>query len=150
MASMNSEGSSVAIADRAPVGSAPVEAEPPLDAASPAAIVPVSGESDDDSGAGRFWAGLRRLLFGRPIPTALEHQERLTKVKALAVFSSDALASVAYATEEIMKVLVLGGAALLASFIMPISFLIAALLAIVVLSYRQIIKAYPSGGGSYI
>jgi amino acid transporter len=92
---------------------------------------------------------VRRLLFGSPIPTAHEAHERLTKVKALAVFSSDALSSVAYATEEIMKVLILGGLGLL-SLTMPISLLIVALLAIVVLSYRQTIKAYPSGGGSYI
>ncbi|MFN8634895.1 MAG: APC family permease [Chloroflexota bacterium] len=91
----------------------------------------------------------RRLLFGSPIPTANEIHERLTRLKALAVFSSDALSSVAYATEEIMKVLVLGGLGLL-SLTMPISLLIVALLAIVVLSYRQTIAAYPSGGGSYI
>jgi amino acid transporter len=92
---------------------------------------------------------VRWLVFGSPIPTAREIHERLTRVKALAVFSSDALSSVAYATEEIMKVLILGGAALL-SLSMPISVLIVALLAIVVLSYRQTIAAYPSGGGSYI
>src|SRR5689334_2345789 len=91
----------------------------------------------------------RWLVFGSPIPTAREIHERLTKVKALAVFSSDALSSVAYATEEIMKVLVLGGLGLL-SLTMPISLLIVALLAIVVLSYRQTIAAYPNGGGSYI
>jgi amino acid transporter len=73
----------------------------------------------------------------------------LTKVKALAVFSSDALSSVAYATEEIMKVLILAGVGLL-YLTLPISFVIVALLAIVVLSYRQTIKAYPNGGGSYI
>lgn len=91
----------------------------------------------------------RRMLFGNPIATALEAQERLTKLKALAVFSSDALSSVAYATEEIMKVLVLGGLGLL-SLTMPVSVVIVALLAIVVLSYSQTIRAYPSGGGSYI
>src|SRR5262249_47077147 len=63
---------------------------------------------------------------------------------------SDALSSTAYATEEIMKVLVLGGVGVLAAFTMPVSLLIVLLLAIVVLSYSQTIKAYPSGGGSYI
>jgi amino acid transporter len=91
----------------------------------------------------------RWLLLGSPIPTAQEMHERLTRVKALAVFSSDALSSVAYATEEIMKVLVLGGIGLL-SLTMPISILIVILLGIVVISYRQTIRAYPSGGGSYI
>jgi amino acid transporter len=75
--------------------------------------------------------------------------ERLTKTKALAVFSSDALSSVAYATEEIMKVLVLVGVGVL-YLTLPISGVIVLLLAIVVLSYRQTIRAYPSGGGSYI
>ncbi|MCC6174030.1 MAG: APC family permease [Chloroflexi bacterium] len=94
-------------------------------------------------------AVLRRTVFGTPIPTTLEAHERLTKFKALAVFSSDALSSVAYATEEIMKVLVLGGLGFL-SLTLPISTLIVVLLAIVVISYRQTIRAYPSGGGSYI
>jgi amino acid transporter len=149
MANMTSQRTAVAVAERGPSQPEPVKSDPPPDAASPAAIVPVPGESDDDSGAGRLWAGFNRLLFGRPIPTALEHQERLTKVKALAVFSSDALSSVAYATEEIMKVLVLAGVGAFA-LTLPISGLIVGLLAIVVISYRQTIAAYPTGGGSYI
>lgn len=92
---------------------------------------------------------LKRGLIGSPIATEHEHQERLSKIKALAVFSSDALSSVAYATEEIMKVLVLAGLGAF-SLTLPISLVIVALLAIVVLSYRQTIAAYPSGGGSYI
>lgn len=108
----------------------------------------------DDAFAARGSIGRRlqrtkRVLIGTPIKTAKEHEERLTKVKALAVFSSDALSSVAYATEEIMKVLVLAGAAAF-SLTLPISFVIVILLAIVVVSYRQTISAYPSGGGSYI
>jgi len=92
---------------------------------------------------------LRRVLIGKPIATEHEHEERLTKVKALAVFSSDALSSVAYATEEIMKIAILGGIGAL-SFTLPISFVIVTLLFIVVISYRQTIRAYSSGGGSYI
>jgi amino acid transporter len=92
---------------------------------------------------------LRRLIIGAPLRTTQEIHERLTKVKALAVFSSDALSSVAYATEEIMKVAILAGAGALA-LTLPISGVIIALLAIVVISYRQTIRAYPSGGGSYI
>ncbi|HEV8142805.1 MAG TPA: APC family permease [Methylomirabilota bacterium] len=92
---------------------------------------------------------LKRLFVGSPIPTAQSRHERLRKTTALAVFASDALSSVAYATEEILLVLVLAGAAAL-SFSLPIGIGIAALIAIVVASYRQTILAYPRGGGAYI
>ena len=115
----------------------------------PGYMVPNPGMDEPQSLGGRLLRTGKRFLIGRPISTALESQERLTKLKALAVYSSDALSSVAYATEEIMKVLILGGLGLL-SLTMPISLLIVGLLAIVVISYSQTIKAYPSGGGSYI
>jgi len=92
---------------------------------------------------------LRRILFGSPIPTARESHERLSKVKGLAVFSSDALSSVAYATEEILRVLILAGTAALALSV-PISLSIAGVLVLVAISYFQTIHAYPNGGGSYI
>ena len=92
---------------------------------------------------------MKRLLLGRPIPTHLAHHERLSKVTGLAVLSSDALSSVAYATEEILRVLVIGGLASL-TFARPIGLLIAALLGLVAFSYRQTIHAYPGGGGAYI
>ena len=98
---------------------------------------------------GGTYSYLKRLLLGRPIPTHLAHHERLSKVTGLAVLSSDALSSVAYATEEILRVLMVGGVAVL-SLATPIGALIAALLAIVAFSYRQTIYAYPSGGGAYI
>ena len=91
----------------------------------------------------------KRFLVGKPIPSHLAHHERLSKVTGLAVLSSDALSSVAYATEEIVRVLVLAGAAAL-SIASPIAFVIGAILALVVFSYRQTIHAYPSGGGAYI
>src|SRR3989475_4239939 len=92
---------------------------------------------------------VKRILVGSPIPTDLAMRERLSPVTGLAVFASDALSSVAYATEEILLILVLaGGAALYLS--VPIAVAIAALIAIVVSSYRQTIRAYPQGGGSYI
>ncbi|MGH7268387.1 MAG: APC family permease [Candidatus Rokuibacteriota bacterium] len=92
---------------------------------------------------------LKRRLLGRPIPTTLERHERLGRATGLAVFASDALSSSAYATEEILLILVIaGGSALFAS--VPIAFGIAALIAIVVASYRQTILAYPSAGGAYI
>jgi amino acid transporter len=92
---------------------------------------------------------LKRLVVGKPIPTHLAHHERLSRITGLAVLSSDPLSSVAYATEEILRVLVLVGASALA-FATPIALVIAAILAIVVFSYRQTIHAYPSGGGAYI
>ena len=92
---------------------------------------------------------LKRFLVGRPIPSHLAHHERLSKVTGLAVLSSDALSSVAYATEEIVRVLIIGGVAAM-WYATPISILIAGLLATVAFSYRQTIYAYPSGGGAYI
>jgi amino acid transporter len=112
-------------------------------------LVPRAGTGEPSTGLGRALQRLKYLVLGSPIPTARESHERLTKVKALAVFSSDALSSVAYATEEIMKVLVLVGVGVL-YLTLPISGVIVLLLAIVVLSYSQTIRAYPSGGGSYI
>jgi amino acid transporter len=92
---------------------------------------------------------LKRLLFGSPLPTRAQRHERLTKTKALAVLSSDALSSVAYATEEILLVLVVAGTAALLTSV-PIAIVIAGLLAIVGTSYYQTIHGYPSGGGAYI
>jgi amino acid transporter len=92
---------------------------------------------------------LKRALVGTPIPSTLAKHERLSRVTGLAVFASDALSSVAYATEEILLILVLAGTAALHTSV-PIAFGIAALIAIVVSSYRQTILAYPQGGGAYV
>ncbi|HVS43966.1 MAG TPA: APC family permease [Candidatus Dormibacteraeota bacterium] len=92
---------------------------------------------------------LRRTLLGRPLASRQQIHERLSKVKALAVLSSDALSSVAYATEQILLVLGAAGAAAY-SYSLPIMGAILVLLVAVGLSYRQTIKAYPKGGGSYI
>jgi amino acid transporter len=92
---------------------------------------------------------LKRFLVGAPMPLAQMRHERLRKTVALAVFSSDALSSVAYATEEILLVLVLAGAAAL-HLTTPIALAITGLLIVVAISYQQTIRAYPSGGGSYI
>jgi amino acid transporter len=92
---------------------------------------------------------IKRWVVGRPIPSHLAHHERLSKMTGLAVLSSDALSSVAYATEEIVRVLVLAGTAAL-TIASPIALVIAIILAVVVFSYRQTIHAYPSGGGAYI
>jgi amino acid transporter len=112
-------------------------------------LVPLPGAGEPTTPIGRTLQAIQRLVLGSPIPTAREAGERLGKIAALAIFSSDALSSVAYATEEIMKVLLLVGAGALALTV-PVSLVIVALMAIVVVSYRQTIRAYPSGGGSYI
>ena len=96
-----------------------------------------------------FLSQVKRLIIGAPIPSHLAHRERFSRVTGLAVLSSDPLSSVAYATEEILRVLVLGGVAAL-GLVTPIGAVIAAMLAIVVFSYRQTIHAYPNGGGAYI
>ncbi len=92
---------------------------------------------------------IKRLLVGPPMPLAQARHERLGKAVALAVFASDPLSSVAYATEEILLVLVLAGHAAL-SYSLPVALGIATLLAVVVISYRQTVQAYPQGGGAYI
>ena len=92
---------------------------------------------------------LKRYLVGPPMPLAQARHERLSKTVALAVFASDPLSSVAYATEEILIILFLAGHAAL-SYSLPIAIGIATLLAIVVVSYRQTVAAYPSGGGAYL
>ncbi len=96
---------------------------------------------------------IKRLLVGRALRTEEAAHERLTKKTALAVFSSDALSSTAYATEEILLVLAVAATATSGAsfmYVVPVSIGIAVLLAIVATSYRQTIHAYPSGGGAYI
>ena len=98
-------------------------------------------------------AKLKRVLVGRALRNEQASHERLSKKVALAVFSSDALSSTAYATEEILLVLAVAvafGSTMAFSYVVPISIAIAALLFIVAISYRQTIHAYPSGGGAYI
>jgi amino acid transporter len=92
---------------------------------------------------------LKRLIVGAPMSLAQARHERLSKTVALAVFSSDAMSSVAYATEEILLILVLAGTAA-AHLTVPIALAITGLLVVVSVSYQQTIHAYPSGGGSYI
>jgi amino acid transporter len=96
-----------------------------------------------------FYSKLKRFILGKPLPNDAYKDERLNNFQALAVFSSDAISSNAYATEEILKVLVLAGVAGL-SISLWISITIVSLLGIVVVSYRQTVAAYPNGGGAYI
>jgi amino acid transporter len=98
---------------------------------------------------GRALARVRAAVFGRPLSNEAEIEERLSKRKALAIFSSDAISSSAYATEEILRVVLIAGAgALLVS--VQVAIAIALLLAVVSVSYRQVCRAYPNGGGAYI
>jgi amino acid transporter len=98
--------------------------------------------------AGRFVQGLRRFFFGRPIRTEADVFERVSKTTGLALFASDNISSSAYATEEIMRILVFAGVAAL-NLTEPITLAVIAILAVVVLSELRVIRAYPQGGGSY-
>ena len=100
-------------------------------------------------GIRRALAGARSFLIGRPISSEREEHERSPKLKALAVFSSDNIGSSAYATEEMMRVLVVAGVGAFA-LVMPLTLVIVVVLATVATSYRQTIKAYPHGASSYI
>ena len=91
----------------------------------------------------------KRWLVGDPISTERAQHERLNKKTALAVFSSDALSSVAYSTEAILLVLLAAGSVAI-GYLVPIALSLVFLLALLTLSYRQTIHAYPSGGGAYI
>lgn len=109
--------------------------------AKPAASAPKTG-------IGRAWARVKAVAIGRPLASEEEIGERLSKTKALAIFSSDAISSSTYATEEILRILALAGAAALA--LGPeIALAIAVLLLLVAISYRQVCMAYPTGGGAY-
>jgi len=98
---------------------------------------------------GRLFGRTKAVLVGTPLSSARLAHERLSKKKALAVFSSDALSSSAYATEEILVILALAGTAYLGLSV-PIALAITTLMAIVVISYRQTVRAYPGGGGAYV
>jgi amino acid transporter len=95
---------------------------------------------------------VKRILLGRPLATGEQAGQRVRKLVALPTFSADAISSTAYATEEILVVVAAGGSSLALGLakLVPLSLVVAALLVIVVTSYRQTIFAYPSGGGSYI
>lgn len=95
---------------------------------------------------------VKRTLVGRPLATSEQEHQRISKVTGLAVFSSDAISSSAYATEEVLFVVALGASSLALglSTLVPIAIAVALLLTIVVTSYRQTIFAYPNGGGSYV
>jgi amino acid transporter len=115
----------------------------------PGQLVAKAAAHEPKTALGGWWARFRKVAIGRPLANEEEIGERLSKKKALAIFSSDPISSSAYATEEILRVLLVAGAGALIWSI-PISIAIASMLAIVSISYRQICFAYPSGGGAYV
>jgi amino acid transporter len=117
--------------------------------AGPGQLVAREAASIPRTPLGRAMARVRAVVFGRPLASEAEIEERLPKTKALAIFSSDAISSSAYATEEILRVLVLGGAAAMLLSV-QVAIAIAILLTVVSLSYRQVCRAYPNGGGAYV
>ena len=104
---------------------------------------------EPQTGLALVWSNVRRFLFGRRLSNEDEAEERLPKKLALPIFSSDAISSSAYATEEILRILVVAGAAALTLSI-EVAIAITILLAVVSISYRQVCRAYPSGGGAYV
>jgi len=132
---VSTRGRFVQIRSRGPAASEDVEATP--EAATP------------DSMLGRVAYAARRVLIGRPLRSVAVAEERMNNLLALAVLSPDALSSVAYGPEAMLAILVLAGASGL-SLSLPIAGVIAVLMISVGLGYRQVIRAYPHGGGSYI
>lgn len=117
--------------------------------AGPGTMVAKAAASAPTTAVGKRIARVRAFVFGAPLANEQEIGERLSKKLALPIFSSDAISSSAYATDEILKVLIIGGlAALSLSFWLAAG--VALLLAIVAFSYRQVCRAYPSGGGAYV
>jgi len=115
----------------------------------PATLVARESASAPRTSTERSIARVKSIVFGRPLSLHDEISERLNAFTGLSIFASDNISSSAYATEEIMRVLILAGAGTLA-LALPITGVIVLVLAIVVTSYRQTIAAYPNGGGSYI
>jgi len=117
--------------------------------AAPGTMVAKEAASAPTTALGRRLARVRSFVFGKPLANAQEVEERLPKKKALAIFSSDAISSSAYATDEILKVLILASVSAL-TWSIQIAIAVALLLAVVAFSYRQVCRAYPGGGGAYV
>lgn len=122
---------------------------PKLNRTAPGILTATPRAEEPSGGTSRVLYKLKRTLIGSPMSTLQAQHERLSKTKALAVLSSDALSSVAYAPEEMLRALLLAGTMALA-YSLPIAGAIVVLLVIVAFSYSQTIKAYPKGGGSYV
>jgi amino acid transporter len=116
----------------------------------PGQLVAKKAASRPLTATGRALARARSWIFGRPLASEEEIGERLPKRKAVAIFSSDAISSSAYATEEILRILIVSAAAGALAYSIGVSIAIALLLSVVSLSYRQVCRAYPNGGGAYV
>ncbi|MGD0019633.1 MAG: APC family permease [Candidatus Limnocylindrales bacterium] len=117
--------------------------------AGPGVMIAKAAASAPTTAFGRRLARVRALVFGKPLSSAQEIEERLSKKLALPIFSSDAISSSAYATDEILRVLVLAGLAWM-TWSIWVAAAIALMLTIVAFSYRQVCRGYPSGGGAYV
>ncbi|HEX7611825.1 MAG TPA: amino acid permease, partial [Candidatus Limnocylindrales bacterium] len=117
--------------------------------AGPGVMVAKAAASAPTTAFGRRVARVRSVVFGKPLTNAQEIGERLSKKLALPIFSSDAISSSAYATDEILRVLVLAGLAWM-TWSIWVAGAIALMLTIVAFSYRQVCRGYPSGGGAYV
>ena len=117
--------------------------------AGPGVMVAKAAASAPTTAFGRRAARVRAIIFGQPLTNAQEIGERLSKKLALPIFSSDAISSSAYATDEILRVLVLAGLAWM-TWSIWVAGAIALMLTIVAFSYRQVCRGYPSGGGAYV
>jgi amino acid transporter len=117
--------------------------------AGPGVMVAKAAASAPTTAIGRRLARVRAFVFGKPLSSDQEIDERLTKKLALPIFSSDAISSSAYATDEILRVLVLAGLAWM-TWSIWVAAAIALMLTIVSVSYRQVCRGYPNGGGAYV
>lgn len=115
----------------------------------PGIITPRGGEAEPATHVGKLIAPVRRLILGTPIASSDESEERVRVPRGLAIFASDNISSSAYATEELMRVLMLAGISAL-TLTLPLTLAIVMVLGIVIISYLQVIQAYPNGGGSYV
>ena len=115
----------------------------------PGTMIAKAAASTPTTAVGRRLARIRGFVFGKPLTNAQEIGERLSKKLALPIFSSDAISSSAYATDEILRVLVLAGLAWM-TWSIWVAAAIALMLTIVAFSYRQVCRGYPSGGGAYV
>jgi amino acid transporter len=113
-------------------------------------VYEVIADTPPARGLSRVLFKARRRLLGAPIRSEHEEHERLSKTVGLAAFGTDNISSSAYASEELMRVLMLGGLGAVLTLTLPLTIAVVVLAAIVVMSYQQTIRAYPKGGGSYV
>ncbi len=122
---------------------------PSFERVRPGIITPRKGAVEPTTRGGQIIAATRRRILGAPISSSEEMENRVGVGRGLAIFASDNISSSAYATEELMRVLVVAGVSALA-LTLPITFAVILVLGIVIVSYLQVVEAHPGGGGSYV